>query len=75
MHSTKELRSRPRYEDALNVRLPRKLNEAIDVAARAKFLSTSAYVRLALLSALKADGAMSSPVAVAAQGTCRADRH
>jgi hypothetical protein len=46
-----------RYPSLLQARLPREVIDAVDVAARANFVSRSQYVREALLRRLENDGA------------------
>ena len=56
-----------RYPGLVRARIPRELNDAVNATARAKFMTTSEYLRQALLKSLKEDGAvLPQPVSVAA---------
>ena len=47
-----------RYPGLVRTRMPRELNDAVNAMARAKFMTTSEYLRQALLKSLKDDGAV-----------------
>lgn len=44
-----------RYPETLRVRIPQEISDAVDAAARARFMSCSEYVRQALLKSLSGD--------------------
>ncbi len=56
-----------RYPNLVRARVPRELSDAVNVTARSRFMTTSEYLRQALLKSLRDDGAvLPQPVSVAA---------
>jgi len=53
-----QIQSELRYPSILRARLPRELSDAVDLTARARYLTKSEYVRQVLLKSLKDDGAV-----------------
>jgi hypothetical protein len=51
-----------RYPHLLRARVPRAISEAVEAAARAKYVTRSEYLRQALLKSLIADGACLAPI-------------
>jgi hypothetical protein len=49
-----------RYPSLVRAGLPRELSDAVTLTARARFMTTSEYLRQALLKSLKDDGAVLS---------------
>jgi hypothetical protein len=45
-----------RYPDLVRARIPRELSDAVNATARARFMTTSEYLRQSLLKSLKDDG-------------------
>jgi predicted HicB family RNase H-like nuclease len=48
--------SKPRYDEQLAVSVPRKMSEAVEMAAAQQFTSASAYIRQAVARSLQNDG-------------------
>jgi predicted HicB family RNase H-like nuclease len=47
---------KPKYEAQLAVSVPRKMSEAVEMAAAQQFTSASAYIRQAVARSLQNDG-------------------
>ena len=46
-----------RYASLVRARIPTELSDAVSATAKARFMTTSEYLRQALLKSLQADGA------------------